>query len=508
MGQLLSTSSSKHAQHLPSQTCGIHNDKADTLLSDSSSELSQPFSAEKSSDNASINTHTTPALPLLKKAKGHYYYPVSGPKILDACGGAGVACLGHGKSNKSVIKAITKQLNTFQYASYAHFRVNPVLELEKFLCESTDGKMGKMYLMSSGSEAVEASLKLALEYHRWNSQPERVNIISRSHSYHGTTLGSLSASGHTTRRQPFVSILNTTQFHHLPPCNPYRSPLSQEEYLTTLLTSLTTLIHTLHPSTIAAVILEPIVGAALGCVPPTPHYLSALKSLCRTHGILLIYDEVMCGMGRTTTTSSSHHLHAWQNFPPSQGDNDDLSPDLMTIAKGFGAGYLPASALLVSSPITHFMTTQNKTFTHGHTYQSHPVVASAALAVQKTIQTRNLLPNVAKQGELLMKLLQDTLGNHPNVGDIRGRGLFVGVEFVKSKLTKEPFPKEMDVAGRVHRTAVHNWQVLVYASQGCADDRGRGDVVMVMPAYDVTSKEIKEMVKRLAGAVGEVFEGL
>ncbi|KAK4639149.1 hypothetical protein QC761_705560 [Podospora bellae-mahoneyi] len=504
MGQLLSTSSSSRRSHLlpsPASKAPLGKTEADILLSDSSSELSHPFPTEKNNDNAT-NTQTPTLLPLLKKAKGHYYYPVSGPKILDACGGAGVACLGHGKSNKSVIKAITTQLNTVQYASYAHFRVDPVLQLEKFLCESTDGKMGKMYLMSSGSEAVEAALKFALEYHAWNGQPERVNIISRSHSYHGTTIGSLSASGHTTRRQPFTSVLNRTNFHHLPPCNPYRSPLPGEEYLSSLLTSLESLITTLSPSTIAALILEPIVGAALGCVPPLPGYLSGIKSFCHTHGILLIYDEVMCGMGRTAT-SPSHHLHAYQSFP-----EPDISPDMMTIAKSFSASYLPASALLISTPLSNFLTTHNKVFTHGHTNQSHPVVASACLAVQGTIQSRNLLSNVAAQGGLLLHLLQKQLSQHPNVGDIRGRGLFVGIEFIADKTTKQPFERELDIAGRVHKTALKNWQVLVYASQGCADDQGRGDVIMVMPAYDVTAKEIREMVRRIAGAVREVFDSL
>ncbi|KAK0736891.1 pyridoxal phosphate-dependent transferase [Apiosordaria backusii] len=490
MGQLLSTSSSRHSLHLlPPSTAPTPHGKteADILLSDSSSELLSPFPREKNSNDDNKTNQDTLPLPLLKTAKGHYYHPVSGPKILDACGGAGVACLGHGTSNKSVIKAINKQLRTFQYASYAHFRVDPVLELEKFLCESTGGKMGRMYLMCSGSEATEAALKFALEYHAWNSQPQRTNIITRSHSYHGTTLGSLSASGHFSRRAPFSSILNTSQFHHLP-----------QEYLTQQISHLDSLFHSLNPSTVAAVILEPIVGAALACVPPVPGYLSAVKSLCRQHGALLIYDEVMCGMGRSSSSSSLHPpnnpppLHAWQSFPEHTPTND-LSPDLQTIAKGFCAGYLPASALLVSTPITSFMTSHNKVFTHGHTYQSHPVVAAAALAVQRQIQSKHLLSNVQKQGKLLMSLLQEKLGQHPNVGDIRGRGLFIGIEFVKDKKSKEPFNREMDIAGRVHRCAAHHWQVLVYASQGCADDTGRGDAIMIMPAYDVTSNEVKDI---------------
>ncbi|KAK0623316.1 pyridoxal phosphate-dependent transferase [Immersiella caudata] len=425
----------------------------------------------------------------LTKAKGHYWYPNDGSRILDACGGAGVACIGHGR--KEIIKAATNQMKECSYVSYAHFKTNAVQELSDWLIESTGGAMQKVYLMSSGSEAVEAALKLSREYHTWRGEPQRVNFISRSESYHGTTLGSLSASGHHTRRAPFSPLLSPTNFHKIPPCNPYRQPSSSpSEFLAARIAELESEFQRLGPDTVAAVLVEPIVGAALGCVPPVPHYLSALRSVCHRHGALLIFDEVMCGMSRAGT------LHAWQSY--------NAVPDLQTIAKGFAGGYCPASALLVGSKIASLMTAEGKTFTHGHTYQNHPVVAAVALRVQKVIQEEGLLRNVQVQGRLLERLLTERLGGHRHVGDIRGKGLFWGVEFVKDRETKEPFEVEKQVAMRVFRCAMKSHGVLVYAGQGCAGE-GKGDHIMVMPAYDVTSREVGKMVERIAAAVEEVL---
>lgn len=239
---------------------------------------------------------------------------------------------------------------------------------------------------------------------------------------------------------------------------------------------------------------EPVVGAALGCVPAVAGYLAAVKRVCARHGALLILDEVMCGMGRTGT------LHAWQG-------EEGAAPDLQTVAKGFAGGYQPASALLVGGAVAGLMAREGRVFTHGHTYQNHPVVAAAALAVQRAVEREGLLGNVRVQGELLGRLLRERLGDHPNVGDIRGKGLFWGVEFVKDKVTKEPFEPGLGVAQRVHKTAAREFRVLVYHGQGCAGG-GRGDDIMVMPAYTVSSKLVAEIVERVAGAVEEVFRVL
>ncbi|KAK4234802.1 pyridoxal phosphate-dependent transferase [Achaetomium macrosporum] len=458
----------------------------ETAITDSSSDLSH---------------RQTPAseLLILRKAKGHYWYPSHGPKILDACGGAGVgagvACLGHGR--RDIIKAVTSQMTSYTYASYAHFQTRSVQELSDWLIKSTGGRMQKVYVMCSGSEAMEAALKLSIEYFQWHGQPSRVNFIARHESYHGTTLSALSVSGHVARREPFHSVLIPARFHRIPACNPYRQRLSPSEtdaeFVARKAAELEAEFARLGPSTVAAV-----VGAALGCVPAVKGYLSAVKAVCERHGALLVLDDVMCGMGRTG------FLHAWQ------GEDEGgvgVVPDLQTIAKGFGGGYQPASALLVGEKVARLMEREGKVFTHGHTYQNHPVVAAAALAVQRVVEREGLLGNVRIKGVLLERLLRERLGGHPNVGDIRGKGLFWGVECVKDKTTKEPFAPGLGIAERVHKTAVTDFRVLVYHGQGCAGG-GRGDHIMIMPAYDISSGLIAGIVERVACAVEDVFRHL
>ncbi|KAK4137803.1 PLP-dependent transferase [Trichocladium antarcticum] len=356
MGQFLSSSR-------PASRAILH--KTDTDISDSSSNLGHP---------------QTPfdGLPVLAKAKGHYWYPSGGPRILDACGGAGVACLGHGR--RDIFGAITTQMKAYSYASYAHFKTTPVQELSDWLVDSTGAKMRKVYIMCSGSEAIEAALKLAIEYFVWQGQPHRTNFIARDESYHGTTIGSLSASGHIARREPFQSILVSSRFHRVPACNPYRQRLgppgaeSDADFVIRKAAELEAEFQRLGPDTVAAVLLEPVVGAALGCVPAPSGYLAAVRAVCDAHGALLVLDEVMCGMGRTGWT------HAWQ------GEGEGVVPDLQTIAKGFAGGYQPASALLVGERVAGLMEREGRTFTHGHTYQNHPVVAAAALQVQRAVE--------------------------------------------------------------------------------------------------------------------------
>jgi len=282
-------------------------------------------------------------------------------------------------------------------------------------------------------------------------------------------------------------------FHKIPACNPYRQRLPHEsdaDFVQRRVAELEAEFQRLGPDTVAAVILEPVVGAALGCVPAVPGYLRAMKRVCEIHGALLIFDEVMCGMGRTGT------LHAWQQ--------EGVVPDLQTIAKGFAGGYQPASALLVGEKVASVMRSGDRSFTHGHTYQNHPVVAAAALKVQRVIEREGLLANVQTQGRLLERLLKERLGGHPNVGDIRGRGLFWGIEFVKDKETKEPFEPELQISMQVFVAAMRNHGVVVYASQGCAGG-GKGDHIMVMPAYDISSKLVGKIVQRVASAIEEVF---
>lgn len=337
-------------------------------------------------------------------------------------------------------------------------------------------------------------MKLAREYFLWTGEPQRVNFISRDESYHGTTIGSLSLSGHVARRGPFEPVLLQNR-HRLSACNPYRQRLAGEsdaDFVARKRDELAQKFLELAPETVAAVIMEPVVGAALGCAPAIPGYLKAVQQVCHEHGALLILDEVMCGMGRTGT------LHAWEQ--------EGVVPDLQTVGKGLGGGYQPAAALLVGERVARVMEASGKTFTHGHTYQNHPVVAAAALKVQQIIKEENLLANVGAQGRHLESLLRQRLGDHPNVGDIRGRGLFWAVEFVRDKGTREPFDPGMQVALRVQKRAQkqpHN--VLVYQGQGCAGG-GRGDHIMIMPAYNADAGVIEEIVGGVVSAIEAVFE--
>ncbi|KAK3357295.1 pyridoxal phosphate-dependent transferase [Lasiosphaeria hispida] len=465
-----------------------------SLSAPSSAEVPRKTEADTSSETVGnpLSKGSAEGLPLLEKAKGYYWYPRNGERILDACGGAGVACIGHAR--KDVAQAAVAQMKAFSYVSYAHFKTKPVQEVSDWLINSTGGEMQKVYLMCSGSEAVEAALKLSREYFIWKDEPQRVNFIGREESYHGTTIGSLSASGHVVRRGPFEPIL-VPQFHKISSCNPYRQRRPEEDdeaFATRKAAELEEQFQRLGPDTVAAVIMEPVVGAALGCVPAVPGYLRAMKVVCEKYGALLIFDEVMCGMGRTGV------LHAWQH--------EMVVPDLQTIGKGFAGGYMPASALLVGAKVAELMKREDRTFTHGHTYQNHPVVSATALKVQKIIQEDNLVSNVETAGHTLEQLLHKLLGNHPNVGDIRGRGLFWGIEFVQDKTTKEPFDPALQVAHQVFRTAMRDFRVLVYHGQGCAGG-GRGDHIMIMPAYNMPETSILDIVERVACAVEKTFGG-
>ncbi|KAL1871711.1 hypothetical protein VTK73DRAFT_1932 [Phialemonium thermophilum] len=429
--------------------------------------------------------------PLLTRGEGHYLFLEDGQRITDGCGGAAVACIGHGR--KDVAKAMAKQIDKFTYVSWAHFDNKATRDLADWLIKSTGGEMGKAYIMCSGSEVVEAALKLAREYFVWIGQTRRVHFITRDDSYHGTTIGSLSLSGHVSRRAPFEPLL-MRQRHRISAFHPYRQRLAGEsdaEFVGRKAEELEQQFLELGPDSVAAVVMEPVVGAALGCVPAVPGYFKSVQDICRKYGALLIFDEVMCGMGRTGT------LHAWEQ--------EGVVPDLQTLGKGLAGGYQPASALLVGKDISRLMESQGRTFTHGHTYQNHPVVAAAALKVQQIVQDEDLLTNVRTQGAYLQLQLREKLGSHPNVGDIRGRGLFWAVEFVRDRSTKEPFPAGMQIALRVQKLAQNPpYNVLLYQGQGCAGG-GSGDHVMIMPAYNVDSRVIDEIVAGLSAAVEAFF---
>ncbi|KAL2074572.1 hypothetical protein VTL71DRAFT_8350 [Oculimacula yallundae] len=434
------------------------------------------------------------SFPVVKSGKGHYLHLTDGRTIFDATSGAAVSCLGHG--NQRVIDAMAAQLTTgVPYLASTFWGSDIVEKLCKDLIDGTEGKMARVYLTGSGSEAMEATIKLARQYFYENDkQTTRVNFIAREHSYHGNTIGALGISGHVARRAPYTPFL-MDNVHHVSPCNAYRQRQDGEsdaEFVARKAAELEAKFQELGPETVIGFMAEPVVGAALGCVPSVPGYLKAMRDVCHKHGALFILDEVMSGMGRCGT------LHAWQD--------EDIVPDLQTIGKGLGAGYQPIAAVLISHKVVNALLDGGGQFIHGQTYQGMPIQAAAALEVQKIKREENLMVNVRTQGAYLEKRLKALLGDHPNVGDIRGRGLFWGIEFVKDKETKEPFELKMGIAQKVHDTAISApFNMTMYPGTGTVDGIS-GDHVILAPPYNITEADAEYIAQVTSDVVHQVFQ--
>ncbi|KAL2157496.1 hypothetical protein VTH06DRAFT_6047 [Thermothelomyces fergusii] len=429
----------------------------------------------------------------LSRGEGNYLVLEDGRRIFDASGGASVGCLGWG--NERVAGAILKQAMAIPYCSTVFYTTRAQEELCRFLVESTHGHMGRAYIVNSGSEAMEAAVKLARQYFLELSpaQNNRTRFISRRQSYHGITLGALAVGGHQYRRAKFEPILmkNVSQ---VSPCNSFRGKNpgeTDQEYVDRLAKELDDEFQAVGPETVCAFIAEPVVGAALGCAPSVPGYFKAVQAVCRKYGALLILDEVMCGMGRTGT------LHAWEQ--------EGVAPDIQTFGKALGGGYQPVAGVLASRQVVSVLERGSSVFVHGHTYQGHPAGCAGALEVQRIIREENLLDNVREMGELLCRRLQERLGAHPNVGNIRGRGLFWGIEFVADKATMEPFPVENHVAAAIcERGLTEEYSISLYPGTGSADGI-RGDHIIVSPAYNVRKDEIEWIAATLGRLVHDFF---
>ncbi|KAJ5578768.1 uncharacterized protein N7459_007732 [Penicillium hispanicum] len=428
--------------------------------------------------------------------KGSYIFLEDGTKFLDSTGGAAVSCLGHG--NEKVQQAIKDQLDQISYCHTAFFGTDVSEELARFLTGSTGGKLSKLYVVSSGSEAVEAALKLARQYYLELSdpQPQRTRFIARMPSYHGITLGALGVGGHVVRRQPFEPLLakNTS---HVSPCYAYRGKRSEEsdaDYVSRLAAELDAEFQRVGPENVCAFIAEPVVGAALGCVPAVPGYFPAMKAVCQKYGALFILDEIMSGMGRCGS------LHVWEQ--------EDVVPDLQTIGKGLGGGYAPVSGVLIGDSVVQAFDKGTGVFRHGQTYQGHPVSCAAALAVQKTIQEQDLLRNVQRMGIYLEAQLRQRLEGHQYVGDIRGKGLFWGIEFVKDKATKEPFDPKSRFSFLMQEKGLQpEYALSLYGGSGTADGI-RGDHIILAPPYTVSKEEIDIIVDSTARILADVVSEL
>ncbi|EHK59188.1 aspartate aminotransferase family protein [Allomesorhizobium alhagi] len=424
------------------------------------------------------------SLPVAVGGQGVNLLDADGRSYIDASGGAAVSCLGHGHPDVSA--AMHAQADRIAYAHTSFFTNEPAEKLADRLVAGAPQGISHAYFVSGGSEAIEAALKMARQYFVETGQPQRRNIIARRQSYHGNTLGALATGGNEMRRTQFRPLLIET--HHIDPCYAYRFQEpgeSDESYAARAAQALEDKVLELGPKTVMAFVAEPVVGATAGAVPPVADYLKRIRAICDRHGILLILDEVMCGMGRTGT------LHACEQ--------DGVAPDLMTVAKGLGGGYQPIGAVLLSQKIFEAFANGSGLFQHGHTYICHPMACAAALAVQEVIERDDLLANVRAMGAHLSRRLGERFGNHAHVGDIRGRGLFMGVELVEDRSTKAPFDPKLKLHAKVKREAMARG-LMVYPGGGTIDGV-HGDHVLIAPPFIIDAATIDAVVERLGDAI-------
>ncbi|CAM5785575.1 aspartate aminotransferase family protein [Castellaniella caeni] len=422
------------------------------------------------------------------RGEGIFVFDEAGRSYLDASGGAAVSCLGHG--HPEVIAAIKAQLDQLAYVHSSFFTTQACEELADCLVRRAPGELNHVYFVSGGSEAIEAALKLARQYFVERGEPERSQFIARRQSYHGNTLGALAIGGNALRRQKFLPLLIPA--YHVSPCYAYRDQQAGETeaaYAQRLATELEETILAVGPGRVAAFVAETVVGATAGAVPPVRTYFQRIREVCDRYGVLLILDEVMSGMGRTGYQYAC--------------TEDGVRPDILTVAKGLGAGYQPIGAMLASDTIYDTIVGGSGFFQHGHTYMGHATACAAALAVQTIIERDDLLTNVRARGEQLRTRLREVFADHPNVGDVRGRGLFVGIEFVQDRQTKAPLAPALKTHAQLKRVALDNG-LMVYPSGGTIDG-AQGDHVLLAPPFICTPADIEEIVGRLARTVRQVL---
>ena len=429
-------------------------------------------------------------LPRAVKGDGVYIIDADGKRYLDGSGGAAVSCLGH--SDTDVIRAIQDQAENLAFAHTGFFTSQPAENLADHLIGKAPDGIDRVYFVSGGSEAIEAALKMARQYFLEIGEPARTHFIARRQSYHGNTLGALSIGGNVLRRKPFEPIL--IEASHIAPCYAYRHRRdgeSEEEYGLRAADELEAEIQRLGPNTVAAFIAETVGGATAGVLPPVEGYFKRIREICDRHGVLLILDEVMSGMGRTGTTFAC--------------EQDGIAPDIVCVAKGLGGGYQPIGAALVSAKLFQAFRDGSGFFQHGHTYMGHPTACAAALAVQRKIKTEDLLANVRRQGDLLDTLLHDRLGNHANIGDIRGRGLFRGIELVADRTSKEPLDLSLKVHARIKAHAMDRG-LICYPGGGAADGV-RGDHVLLAPPFIIEEAQTRDLVEILGNSIDAALAG-
>ncbi|HAR50293.1 aspartate aminotransferase family protein [Roseovarius nubinhibens] len=426
--------------------------------------------------------------PVAVGGDGCFLIDASGKRYFDGSGGAAVSCLGH--SNERVVAAIKAQVERLAFAHTGFFTSEPAETLADLLIAHAPGDLDRVFFVSGGSEAVESAIKLARQYHLERGEGQRRHLIARKQSYHGNTLGALSAGGNAWRRAQFAPLL--TEMSHIDACYEYaerREGESLEAYGQRTADALEAEILRLGPETVMGFIAEPVVGATLGAVPAVPGYFARIRDICDKYGVLLILDEVMCGMGRTG------HLFACEA--------EGIAPDILCIAKGLGAGYQPIGAMLCSKAIYDAIAGGSGFFQHGHTYLGHPVAAAAGLAVLQELLDRDLVAQVQARGAYFETALRARFAQHPHVGDIRGRGLFWGIEFVAERDGKTPFDPALGVAGKLKKAAFDEGLVC-YPMAGTRDGR-QGDHVLLAPPFIASEAELDGALDALGRAVERVL---
>ncbi|MGY3572153.1 aspartate aminotransferase family protein [Vibrio paucivorans] len=438
-----------------------------------------------------LHRHCKSKLPQISHGQGSYLYDTTGKQYLDACGGAAVSCLGHNAPR--VKQAITEQLDSIPYAHTGFFSNQSSEELAQLLCGLAPDSLNHAYFVSGGSEAVESAIKMARQYFVELGQNSKRHIISRKQSYHGNTLGALSIGGNMWRREPYEPLLTTS--HRISPCYPYREQYTNEsvaEYSERTANGLEKRILELGPDNVMAFIAEPVVGATSGALVPTEGYFARIREICTKYNVLLILDEVMCGVGRTGS------FYAFEQ--------ENIVPDIVTIAKGLAAGYQAIGAVLVSDQIYQAFHDGSGYFQHGHTFMAHPMASAAGVATVKTIMEDHLLEQVRTKGVLLKNTLHERLGELPYIGDIRGRGLFIGIELVEDRPSKRQYNPQLQLNKRIKSQAMANG-LMVYPMGGTIDGK-QGDHILLAPPYIITEAEIEILVDKLSLTLEQVFSDL
>jgi adenosylmethionine-8-amino-7-oxononanoate aminotransferase len=434
------------------------------------------------------NSRKTP--PKAVGGAGCYLYDETGKAYLDGSGGAAVSCLGHGDAE--ILAAMRAQSERLAFAHTGFFTSEPAEALADLLIAHAPGEIDRVYLVSGGSEATEAAIKLARQYFVETGQPQRRHLIARRQSYHGNTLGALAAGGNAWRRQPFAPLL--IEVSHIAPCYAYllqADDESPEAYGLRAAQELEDEILRLGPENVMAFMAEPVVGATLGAVPAVTGYFRRIREICDRYGVLLILDEVMCGMGRTG------HLFACEA--------EGIAPDILCIAKGLGAGYQPIGAMLCTSAIHEAIAQGSGFFQHGHTYLGHPVAAATGHAVVSKLLRDGLAERAARMGDSLRQALETAFGQHPRIGDIRGRGLFMGLEIVADRDSKAPFDPGLGLAGRV-KAAAFEAGLICYPMAGTRDGRA-GDHVLLAPPFIISEDQLGELTDKLGRAFAQAIPG-